>query len=525
MPILVREGGVLQAPLHTAAAQGHQSLMALCALQAVATFDADGDGKVDANDVFGMLDKNRDGTIDAGEFARFYKDQAVLQADAMARGTGNTNIIKEDTWQKERTQVLQLYLGKCKMIQQRLRTADLRAAEGEVQHLITVCQDKASIASRATLDRLVEETKKQISRMGGNTLQEHQRDLIRALQMLMDQQGVEDSGSHQNKLRTRDRPPQVVMEDPSKNPFHTVGYFLRAQASHHFHRIFEMVMKNASDHMVMAIGVVYSSPMVRKKMDYAIPTEKWKELEDTYKIQIPEYIVESDNVPGIDLLFITSADVTDLENVAKAILKHIAIFDTHQYTVAIMRSHHDDHQQNKGKDTMVAILGRYVEFVKFKDLDITCVPLEHDLISMEIPDFQRSLGLEASTDARTILLESVTNFIGNMEQNFMPIRNIQAKGSCSVEVVNSLKQLREERCLPEDSAGPIRRLVIIDRSCDLITPMLTQRTYTGLIDEIFSNRAALLRVADPAPGVHFTLDCSDKVWTNVADLPLELAQS
>ena len=66
MPILVREGGVLQAPLHGAAAQGQQSLMALCALQAVATFDADGDGKVDANDVFGMLDKNRDGTIDAG---------------------------------------------------------------------------------------------------------------------------------------------------------------------------------------------------------------------------------------------------------------------------------------------------------------------------------------------------------------------------------------------------------------------------------------------------------------------------
>ena len=32
------------------------------------------------------------------------------------------------------------------------------------------------------------------------------------------------------------------------------------------------------------------------------------------------------------------------------------------------------------------------------------------------------------------------------------------------------------------------------------------------------------RVANPAPGVQFTLDCSDAVWTSVADLPLELAQ-
>jgi len=54
--------------------------------------------------------------------------------------------------------------------------------------------------------------------------------------------------------------------------------------------------------------------------------------------------------------------------------------------------------------------------------------------------------------------------------------------------------------------------------------MVTQRTYTGLIDETFPNRAAILQVANPAPGVLFTLDGSDLVWTSVADLPLELAQ-
>ena len=31
----------------------------------------------------------------------------------------------------------------------------------------------------------------------------------------------------------------------------------------------------------------------------------------------------------------------------------------------------------------------------------------------------------------------------------------------------------------------IDNLILIDRTCDLITPMMTQLTYEGLIDEIF----------------------------------------
>ena len=162
---------------------------------------------------------------------------------------------------------------------------------------------------------------------------------------------------------------------------------------------------------------------------------RWKELEKLHHIQIPEYtLAESDNFPGIDLLFLTSSAHDEIESVAKAILKHISIFDVHKYTVAFMPEKKKD-----GMDLMGQLLGRYVEFVKFQSLDITCVPLEYDLMSMELPNFQRSVAL-ANREEKALLLDTVTQALGNIEQNYMPIRNLQAKGQLSCEIIRSLKE-------------------------------------------------------------------------------------
>lgn len=34
-------------------------------------------------------------------------------------------------------------------------------------------------------------------------------------------------------------------------------------------------------------------------------------------------------------------------------------------------------------------------------------------------------------------------------------------------------------------SGPIQTLILIDREADLVTPLLTQLTYEGLLDELF----------------------------------------
>ncbi len=47
------------------------------------------------------------------------------------------------------------------------------------------------------------------------------------------------------------------------------------------------------------------------------------------------------------------------------------------------------------------------------------------------------------------------------------------------------KLMCDEKDVGEEDSSQIDRLLIIDRTSDLITPMLTQLTYEGLIDEAF----------------------------------------
>ena len=57
---------------------------------------------------------------------------------------------------------------------------------------------------------------------------------------------------------------------------------------------------------------------------------------------------------------------------------------------------------------------------------------------------------------------------------------------CLQHVVDMMLRLRRELEGQEPQITPqIDNLVILDRTVDLLTPMLTQLTYEGLIDEIY----------------------------------------
>jgi len=351
-------------------------------------WDVSGDGVVDGQDIFQLLDKNHDGTVDAKEFKRFYTDRNIQKADSLARGSTSAHgsIMREDTWQPERTKVLQVYLGACRQLKAAFSAEGYVSCTNEMQHLVSICEEKASIASRQTLDLLVKETKNQLSRLGGNKLKEYHAQLGKQLTALTTQQAKEDSGSSSDKLRTRERPPQVNMDE--HNPFHTVGYFLRMQAGTRFHQLFARTLHQLGDN-IAALGVVYSGLSVRRKIDYGVPQNTWEELAEHHHVQIPEYtLVENDNFPGIDLLFLATPTSQDVEAVAKAILKHIRTFDVHKYTVAFL-----PRRDKESLDKLHTLLGKFVEYVKFADLDISFVPLEPDVVSMEMPSFERNMSL------------------------------------------------------------------------------------------------------------------------------------
>lgn len=74
-----------------------------------------------------------------------------------------------------------------------------------------------------------------------------------------------------------------------------------------------------------------------------------------------------------------------------------------------------------------------------------------------------------------------------LQSKFGPIGRVWGKGTAAKQVWDLLVRLQKEN---KESAkfeqnSYIDQMILIDRSVDLISPLATQLTYEGLIDEIF----------------------------------------
>ena len=80
----------------------------------------------------------------------------------------------------------------------------------------------------------------------------------------------------------------------------------------------------------------------------------------------------------------------------------------------------------------------------------------------------------------------------NIQQSYGLFPRIIGKGDCAKRLVDALTRMRGEVTV-DDALNPfaltpsstIESLIIIDRGIDFVTPLLTQLTYEGLIDEIY----------------------------------------
>ena len=131
---------------------------------------------------------------------------------------------------------------------------------------------------------------------------------------------------------------------------------------------------------------------------------------------------------------------------------------------------------------------------------------------------------------------------------------VKAKGAVSAEIVRMIGRMRTERCVQSqqkdqgagrrrsaargggaaaeggsDGAGSIDSIVLLDRSSDLATPLATQHTYEGLIDELIGIRNGAVEesaaVAQPqqedggaAKKGKIALNGTDSLFREVRDL-------
>ncbi|CDW55827.1 vacuolar protein sorting associated protein 33A [Trichuris trichiura] len=150
------------------------------------------------------------------------------------------------------------------------------------------------------------------------------------------------------------------------------------------------------------------------------------------------------------------------------------------------------------------------QLTSIEQLPVYFFALDKDLISMEIDALPSIL---VDNDIRTI--NTVAQALLHLEETFGTIGRVFCKGNIASEVWQSWKKLRDSQKIRE-MEPLINAVIIVDRVVDLVTPMVTQLSYEGLIDEIYNIKCGCAKF----PRANFT---GDSASSPPADDYLKLA--
>lgn len=129
--------------------------------------------------------------------------------------------------------------------------------------------------------------------------------------------------------------------------------------------------------------------------------------------------------------------------------------------------------------------------VNVAELPLSFFPLENDVLSLELNESFRDLYLSKDITPNFLLAKALME----IQQNHGLFPRIIGKGDNAKKVADLLGRMRQELLAGGDSSEANRAgltpsttndsVIIIDREVDFVTPLLTQLTYEGLIDEVF----------------------------------------
>ncbi|KAL7412422.1 vacuolar protein sorting 33A [Mrakia frigida] len=141
--------------------------------------------------------------------------------------------------------------------------------------------------------------------------------------------------------------------------------------------------------------------------------------------------------------------------------------------------------------------------VLIKEYNLAFIPLEVDVLSLEMEHAAREIFLEG--DETSIFYSAQALHL--VQKAFGVIPRIVGKGDAAKSLSNQLQTLRQtdSSSSPLPLSTQIDAMIVLDRSVDWVTPMCTQLTYEGLIDEIMGIKNSHVEVsptllnANPAP--------------------------
>lgn len=129
--------------------------------------------------------------------------------------------------------------------------------------------------------------------------------------------------------------------------------------------------------------------------------------------------------------------------------------------------------------------GVFGSLVQVEEFQCQLFPIDSDVISMEVSEVFREYTLESDP---TYLYQTAQAILF-LQDIYGPIGRVWGKGQAAKQVWDLVTRLQREKDNAESTKTNqtcyIDQILLIDRNVDLITPLATQLTYEGLIDEIF----------------------------------------
>ncbi|MEE6504019.1 hypothetical protein FKM82_005048 [Ascaphus truei] len=127
-------------------------------------------------------------------------------------------------------------------------------------------------------------------------------------------------------------------------------------------------------------------------------------------------------------------------------------------------------------------LGVLGSFYYREEYSLDLIPFDGDLLSMESENAFKECTLE---NDQTSLYHAAKGLM-TLQSLYGTIPQICGKGENARHVANMMIRMKRELCGSQNAICPVfDTLLLLDRNVDLLTPLATQLTYEGLIDEVY----------------------------------------
>uniref|UniRef100_A0A131Y2P4 Putative vacuolar sorting protein vps33/slp1 sec1 family n=1 Tax=Ixodes ricinus TaxID=34613 RepID=A0A131Y2P4_IXORI len=156
--------------------------------------------------------------------------------------------------------------------------------------------------------------------------------------------------------------------------------------------------------------------------------------------------------------------------------------------------------------------------VQLLDLPLGLIPLDTDLFSLELPGFFPKFFLEGDCSWNFLVAQSILQ----LEQLCGPIAEVYGQGACAQGVLRLMKLFPSNPAKVQQTSLPrITHLFLFDRDVDYASVLLTQLTYSGLLDEFFGIKSGKVTFGKAVTGkdqdVRLPVNSSDVVFRDIRD--------